>query len=105
MASFITALALAALVPNVAFAQDPNFTPLASKKFEYTALVRLLPSPSPSFPSSSSLFAYLLPSSLTRPTLVLVNVVYKQATTSATRPLVFYSSYPTPIFSLLCLVP
>jgi hypothetical protein len=41
MASFVAALALAAaLVPNAVFAQtpDPNFTPLASKRFEYTAL-------------------------------------------------------------------
>jgi hypothetical protein len=41
MASLVAALALAALVPNAAFAQstpDPNFTPLASKHFEYTAL-------------------------------------------------------------------
>lgn len=58
MASFVAAaLALVALVPNTAFAQsapDPNFTPLASKHFDYTALVRLLSSP------SSPLFPYLL---------------------------------------------
>jgi hypothetical protein len=41
MAFLVATLALAALVPNVAVAQatpDPNFTPLASKKFDWNAL-------------------------------------------------------------------
>lgn len=46
MVLLVATLALAAaLVPNVAFAQvsdPPNLTPLASKHFDYTALVRLL---------------------------------------------------------------
>jgi len=97
MASFVAALALAALVPNALAQSGADLTPLASKRFEYTALVRRL------FSLVAPPFAYLLPpSSPTRPTRALVNVAHSKATTSATRLSVFYPLVATrPIFSFL----
>ena len=84
MSSLVAALALAALVPNALAQSGVEVTPLASKRFDYTALVRRrspYPSPSPLAPS----LTFSPPSSPTRPTLALVNVVHNMATTSATR--------------------